>query len=218
MSNENMSYFERPVYDTDGNVMGFNRPGDPLPAGGSLVTPRPDKDPMATDEEISAARAALPQVETVQAPAPVTVKRGRGRPRKNPHVPGDLKNQNLTVRQRKPAGERKPRLSKRSIILKGMDFEGKRKTVIDALEIKLGKLSFVAEDKHEFAQVSYGGKDLFVKFKKLDKGNPDRSLMISVYPSDFRGKKIKPVARGYEKKGAIFMSRILDKVDKYVAK
>lgn len=217
-TNAGKSYFERPVYDKDGNVMGFNHEGDSLPEGGSLVSPRPEKDPMKSNEEIAEVRKNMrisdPSLVTsggdvTPAPAP----KKRGRPRK---VVSDLKNQSLTVKKEK--GERKPRVSKRSIILKGMDSDTKKKTVVEALEAKLGKLNFVTEEKHEFAQINYGGKDLFVKFKKIEKGNPDRSLMVSIYPADFRGKKIKPVSRGYEKKGALFMSRIFDKLDKFVAK
>lgn len=212
MKTEGKTYFERPVYDTEGNVIGFNRPGEPLPDGGSLVSPRPDKDPEASAEEIRVAKEKLgvnaPTKETVtETPAPK--KRGR-----KPKLAGELTS-NLAARVPR---ERKPRLSKRSLILKGLDVAAKRANVLSALEAQYGKLDLKDEEKHSVAEFSYKGKNLFLKYKNITKGNPDRSLMIAIYASDFRGKKVKPLGRGYEKKGSLFISRVFDKVEAFVTK
>lgn len=217
----NKSYFQNPVYDSEGNVMCFIHAGEEIPAGGSLTNPHPERDPLASEEEIAAAKEKLraergdsvPAVESAPSIQPAPKKRGR--PAKNPGVPKELKNQALVPRVTR---ERKPKLSKRSLVMKGLAFSDKQSMVMAALEAQYGPISFVDEAKHLFAQISYKNQDLFLKFKRVEKKNPDRSLMVSVYPADFRGKKVKPISRRYEKKGALFINRLFDMVDEHIAK
>lgn len=207
VKNDGRSYFENPVYDEQGNVIRFQEPGAPIGPGESLSDGK-------ADELFPEGSADVSREGKQDAPAP------KAKKEKKPRV-AKLKNESLTVKVAKAPkvpGERKIRTSVRSILLMGKSHDEKRDLVLTALKDKFGAIEFIDEGDHLFAEISVNSTPVFLKYKRIEKGNPNRSLMVSAYPSDFRGKKVKPIGRRYEKKGRIFINRLFDMVDGYISK
>jgi hypothetical protein len=208
VKNDGRTYFENPVYDEQGNVIRFQEPGEPIAEGESLSDEKADElFPDGADEVSRAEKSS-------DSPA---VKAKKEKKVKAPKV----KNESLTVKVAKPPkvpGERKIRTSVRSILLAGKSHDEKRDLVVNSLKEKFGDFNFIDEGEHLFAEISVNSIPVFLKYKRIEKGNPMRSLMVSAYPSDFRGKKVKPIGRRYEKKGRIFINRLFDMVDTYIQK
>lgn len=160
-----------------------------------------------TDENGNEIKVVHPKLKMPTAP----VKEKKVKAVKEP------KEKKVRMASKKVGVNGEPRLA-RSLLLKNLSFDEKRNLVLKNLSEKLQiDVNLVSEDKFESGKVSIGGVDLFVKLQKIEKENPDRSLKFFVYPSDFHGKKVNPVARCYEKQGRVYISRFYDKIDKYLA-
>lgn len=142
--------------------------------------------------------------ETVTPAAPEKRKRGRPKGSKNssskPAVP----------REAKPRG----RPATRSLLLKDLPWEEKRKMIVSPLVQIVGKdLSFVEEDKYSFAEINLNGHSLFVRVNKRE----GKRFGMFLYNRDFRGKKVKPISRCYERRGRAYVSRFMDRVNQYLS-
>lgn len=207
VKNDGRSYFENPVYDEQGNVIRFQEPGLPIAPGESLSDGK-------ADELFPEGSADVSREGKADEPAPKAKKEKKIRVAK-------VKNEALTVKVEKAPkvpGERKIRTSVRSILLSGKSPDEKRDIIVESLKAKFGEFNFIDEGEHLFAEISVNSVPVFLKYKRLENNNPSRTLMISAYPKDFRGKKVAPIARRYEKKGKIFINRLFDMVDTYVSK